>query len=859
MSNDRGIQQAIEAGEKNRRTIELVHNWCIHAKIEKMGGTGLIEAQTGLPIGHHAMVCEHASAAGMATWDIADAALDFHDRNCVDCKQRVVVRLPNLSSLISERERELAEQKRVREAQDEQIAVALTNRQVARQVLRDKVPLASQTIIDQLEELDHDRNEDQCKQLVETAKLAPEIFTAEIIEHYFILLETPESWFSAVGLETLSLLKTDSVRLARCALIAMRDFNSIEIASRIILEYATLVDVSLIPSAFRSLVFLANPPRHHFSTTSRPAMPEPLLALYRQHPAAIKAAIQDHLDSKQPSAIEAATNAITIIAQQDKLVALPFVRPIIAMLTRPELLIEFDDHSSDQDEIYLYRSLQDVLESSLKAAPHDTDKLVVAFMATANSEAKIRLLKAYEELFHPDFRVRDKDIEATEVHSIALRRLIDTATSTIRSDDIWHLLGMFRSAPPRGLEDLVRREASYMLGAAILLDEQRIRLGDEYRQAKVFLDRLDYNNKYSSLVQLQKGLVNWVANVAAESAPTRALYLQVLSGIPDQSHHLRGIMITALSRLMSTIEGLNIALPPLYSALVGASQQERAAAIKALKKLSAQRRKDLPLLLYEAFMTTLRDPYVIVHQTAVRALEGFSLPDEFTSTLKRQVRELILLYSHSKDDDDFLLDCILLYVSRYIEAEKLQSDFGAFLVSQLSRMKLDMLLHKNMEWHSNKLSAAPGFGAMVISLLKAANSDYQEEPVIRILQRLDPVIVYAERKSLEGIALERAKDIDFVGSLVELLTRAGAWEEAESIAKAAKDIIPDTTRNLHRRLFADLLHIATKFELAIAGNTQDGMIEQLGQQWFTTIKSIDQDNRDNEERRDPLRGFLGKN
>lgn len=298
MNSDRDIQKAIEAGEKNRRTTELIHNWCRHAKVEKCGGTGLIEMQTGLPIGHHAMVCPHAPASGMATWDLADAALDFHDRNCVDCKHRVPVRLPNLSELLGRRDRAQAEQEQIRDFQEAQRIAALTSRQEIRRTLRGKLPSSSHTIIEQLDELDGGRHEDQRTKLVETARLAPEIFTPEIIEYYFQLLEARESWFSFVGLETLFLLKADPARLARCALIAIRDFDATEIASKIVLEHIAHVDSSLIEGAFRSLSLLAAPPHFPFTGTQRAATPEPLLALYRHYPDAVKAAIQACLDSK---------------------------------------------------------------------------------------------------------------------------------------------------------------------------------------------------------------------------------------------------------------------------------------------------------------------------------------------------------------------------------------------------------------------------------------------------------------------------------------------------------------------------------------------------------------------------------
>jgi len=64
-------------------------------RIENHGGVGLIQVQTGLPIGHLAMACDYAaSGSTMASWDLADAALDFHGRNCVGCTYRKPVSLP---------------------------------------------------------------------------------------------------------------------------------------------------------------------------------------------------------------------------------------------------------------------------------------------------------------------------------------------------------------------------------------------------------------------------------------------------------------------------------------------------------------------------------------------------------------------------------------------------------------------------------------------------------------------------------------------------------------------------------------------------------------------------------------------
>ncbi|MHB8390966.1 MAG: hypothetical protein ACYDBH_15525 [Acidobacteriaceae bacterium] len=856
MRSDRDIQKAIEAGENNRRTTELIHNWCRYAKVQKMGGTGLIEAQTGLPIGHHAMVCRHAPASGMATWDLADAALDFHDRNCVDCKHRVPVRLPNLSELLGVRERAQAEQKLIRDAQEAKQSAALAKRQEIRRILREKLQVSSHTIIEQLEELDGGRHEDQRTKLVETARLAPEIFTPEIIEHYFQLLEARESWFSSVGLETLSLLKAEPVRLARCALIAIRDFDATEVAGRIVLEQIAHIDSSLISGAFRSLSLLAAPPHVPFTGTERTATSKPLLALYRHYPDAVKATIQVYLDSKSYSAIERAAKAILAIEQQDNSIATSFARTVIAILARPELLINLDEHHSHHDETDLFHDLQDVLKSSLRAAPQPTDELVSSFLATAESETTVRILGAYESLFHADgWR---EDIKEVEAHSVALRRLVNTATSTTKFDDPWTLLGMFRFGASKGLENLIRKEAVYLLGAAALLDNQRAKLADERTQAKGMLAYWGADKQYGFLIQFQKGLVSWVADAAIDSPQTAKVYLETLSGIPENSHHLRGVMVTALSHLLNTAEGLSLALPSLYSALVGASQLERAAAIKALKELNSARCNDLPRLLFEIFLTTLYDPYRIVHQSAVHALERFSFPEDFTLALKLAVRNLIIAYSHGEDGDEFLAECISLYVSRYADKEELEGDVGALLVSQLSRMKPEIVIRSHFDWYVKELKYSQGIGALTAKLLKAS-SDYQEEPIFRTLRSLPPATVYAERKGLEDAAMERLNDIDCIGSLIELLTRSGALGEAECIAKAVVESIPDSTWDYQRRLAAQLLHIATRLESAVAGIQQDETVEQLSQQWRQIIERIQQDRKEYETRRDPLRGILGQN
>src|SRR5260221_6237259 len=204
MSIDNRIEQAVEIGQKNQRTWQLVRNWCAHVKIRKHGGTGLVELETGLPIGHHFLECPHAPAGGMAAWDLVDTAVDFHDRNCVDCKFRKPVGLPNISSLVAERDAQREKQRAARARAEQEVADRLASRALIRQQLRLRLdPLAASTL-DQISEVDRSKSDEAAHRLVQTAELAPKTFPPEVVDHLFALVDSREYWLAEPCLMTLA-------------------------------------------------------------------------------------------------------------------------------------------------------------------------------------------------------------------------------------------------------------------------------------------------------------------------------------------------------------------------------------------------------------------------------------------------------------------------------------------------------------------------------------------------------------------------------------------------------------------------------------------------------------------------------
>jgi hypothetical protein len=135
MTQDDQIQNTVRIGEGNKEIIQFAKNWCGHIEVERWGGTGLVEIQTGLPIGARMFKCPHARAGGLAGMDLQTVALDFYDRNCFDCKERVPVRFPNLSGIVAERDTDRQRQANAQAQVKEALARALTSRAAARREL----------------------------------------------------------------------------------------------------------------------------------------------------------------------------------------------------------------------------------------------------------------------------------------------------------------------------------------------------------------------------------------------------------------------------------------------------------------------------------------------------------------------------------------------------------------------------------------------------------------------------------------------------------------------------------------------------------------------------------------------------
>jgi len=847
VSSDRDIDQTIRSGEWNQKVSELIHNWCSHARVVKSGGVGLIEQQTGLPIGHHSMDCDYATAGGFAGWDLGEAALDFHDRNCVACTNRNPLRLPNLTQLLGRREKILAERRKAEDLAKRRRIEAHSRRKATRDALRASSPVTAHTVFEQLDQLDAQRCQEHEISLVETARLAPESFTPELIEHLFLQLEAGEHWLDEAGLQLLAILGADTSRTVACAMGALAHACAIDTACSIIENHAGKVDPSQIASAFRILVERATPTYVPLSGRHVEPQPGTLTSIWQAHTAQVVACIQRGLDSRDPLHIDYAARAITSICEIDPAFATRFSKTIVSLLVRYDLLIEFDADYSRSDEDRLYRDLQQALKFALIDSLDAVDKSVNSYLSLASEESGKLVLEAYGDLMRSNWR--DEPIIEIAAHRIALVRLTTMACSSSTGEAVDALENMLRNGLPKGLEALVRREMPLLLGSAALLDQQLEKFKLEETEAKDFVTSLDAHNRINSVMRAQKALVEWVAQSAADNPAARAEYLRTLAGAPEAQERFRATMISSTAPMLKHVEGMNSVLPYLYTAIVGSSTVLRRAALLALRDFGPMRTRDLPQLVHESLVAALGDPYVIVHQAAVEVLSTFKVDDEFIPDVCDKLLNLAAVYGKSKRDiseDEFLFKVIGLLTEKHLTDDDFKGPIGKFLVACLSTMNPSVLTRR-IKWIDRRLRHWDSFARIVVELYEKADSEHEAEDLERVFQELPPSTFSKVAESFVKASKVRASRPWEAAAAIELLSSNRQWIGAVDVASEVFSVIEDTPRNVPMRLFAKRIQIAAMYEASLAVNI--GSPEELDRQWNEVDEAIQKDIDENASRR----------
>jgi hypothetical protein len=851
---DDQITRAIRIGEDNAVIIQLYQNFCANLQVERFGGTGMVEIETGLPIGSRSFKCQHASAGGMAGMGLRMIALDFYDRNCKGCEKRMPVRMPNLSDVVAERDEEIQEQGRHAKQQQEAREVAYRERSEARQRTKLDCDEPTAGLIDAIDRLDEGGTPEAGEVLVELAGVATHAFDPRVTDLLYGLAESSNSiLLNESVFKTLRIVSKDTKRLCSLALKFLAKYPN-SVAADIVAQFVDESQSSLIPRALPHLIYLAGPDEHHFFGPPRPEEPAGLKVVYRIAPTLVMEAFENGLVSPQKIARIRVVNALSTLRDLHPKCGVSLIPLLVASTELPD-----DGYSIGSAEAWVQDLLADMLETNFEEADA---ALSEAFRRLDSEKSDAGLDQVYLRMFR-GFRHRERqERRMSPAQETIFARLVSILSTKSAEKGSTDLLEFLRHDAIHYI-DLIERHLDGLLGALAILNEERTSEVASFLQLELPpnpLAALEASQRKQHLYWLVSAVAKLLGEAAEQRPETvgKAL-VETLQKISDDHDDLRASLVEAIGIMGRNRAALPKVLPLLYGALTGRSTLVRAAAIRAYGDVLDRAPEDLPPLLHETFLTSLTDPFVIVHSAAVELLDHHRLPHEYDKQLEFHVLLLIEAHSRASGNRNLLKTALDVYLDfQRGKSERIPDTLCDWIIERIGRCKwyeADDIL----KWHSASLWHRPKFLQLLLGYLK--NPEMSEHQTANLLEVLEKVPSPTLRDSAAEVlsTLKSLVDTGYyaVDVGIEILTCNGLWDEGLALAEYEEAKLGSSEWDRARKLASRERVLGCSIEAFAHRGDVEAMRAAI-----TKLRTVqDQRNEDekkNAKKRDPLFGIVSQ-
>lgn len=838
-------KNAVEAGQRNLKAKNLLCNWCYHAEFDKSAGRGMIEATTGLPIGHMGVQCKFSKKNSMHCWLLEDAVYDFYLNNCKDCSERVPVNIPNIMEFIIPREKAAQERRKARDAEENKRQQEKTRRQEERSVLRSQLSLEETFVLDLLDDLDQEDIERGDPRLEQLANLAPETFTRRIIEHLLPAVLYDHLPYSIPA--AIALLKTPLEPEEKVA-VAMRLVGSFEksaAAIEVVLGNADQLSKPDFDKALRRFTSLALGPRPglHFGGSEPIRLDaNPIKTLFNKRRDDVRSVVNSLIADANPSKIGAAVEII--LATDDSELLAEHLKTIFAKLMRRRVLLP--DERQDSSVLYYLRKAS---SRCLELFPEKADGIIQSFLADREDTGRKEAYMTYSSVIQREY---GEVVQIGMAQKVAFKRLLWAAVES--PDDSMNDAGQFFRHSWDEFAQLAVENFDDLIGAAATLSEKYEAVGAE-RTLELTDDALihmDERNKRSAIDSLQGALIEWAA-VGARSKGVDGIeeFLNLYRSLPEDQTQMRGNMIVHISKLLTGVDSLILVLSDWYRALMDENAVVRASAVQAWENVPYKLVKNFPDLFFEAFSVLLTDPYVVVHKSAVRSLRRRSFPKGKRELIKDSLWNLIVYYAQEDKQNEFVVDCIDAFTFLCLSPEEREGELGLVISGILQSLEGGALYRAVDRLHFGFVKV-PGF---VKVALKAIQDDYTrsistDDCMTAILRAPNHEL----HSSIDEIkrafeALRPFRPEDFLEALLfaAALTKAGDAAAAGVLFRELVASIPPEDRNQLWRLEAASVATAVEIEHLIGSGEA---FSELIENWANHLTDLENENEERAKLRD---------
>ena len=838
-------KNAIEAGQRNLRAKKLLSNWCFHAEFVRSPGRGIIEAETGLPIGHMGVQCKFSKKNSMYCWLLEDAVYDFYQNNCKGCEERIPVGIPSIVDFVGPREKAAEKRKRVREKEERGRKQKRTDRQQERTKLRYELSLEETFVLDLLDELDREDIARDDLRLEQLANLAPETFTRKVIQHLLPAVLHEYLPYSIPAAKALLRAPLEPEEKLTVAVRLVSSYERSPAAVDVILSNAEKLsqdDLTKVLHRFVSMA-LGSPPGMHFGGSEPIRLDAtPIHSLFQKRRVEICAEVDTLLSDTNRAKIGTAVEII-LATDSDELLS-SHVRSIFSKLMRRRTLLP----GERQDSSVLYY-LREAASKCLERFPEETDEIIQSFLADNDDTGREEANRTYRSVLKHRYQ---EEVQIGTAQRIAFRRLLWAAIQNPGN-------GMDEAARffSHSWDELSQLAVEYfddLIGAAATLSEKYEEVDTEssLELTDDVLAHMDRRNKRTAIDSLQGALIEWAA-VGAKSKGREGIeeFLELYRSFPENQTQMRGNMIVHVSKFLTGVESLTLVLSDWYRALMDESTVIRARAVQAWENVPYDLVKNFPDLFFEAFCVLLMDPYVIVHRSAVHSLRRRSFPKEKRSLIKHGLWKLIVYYSQESKQEDFVVDCIDAFAFLCLSPEERKGKLGQLLSVVLLSLE-GLALYRAVDRLHYGFKDVPGFTKVA---LKSIQDDYTRSISIDDCMS---AILRAPHNELKNCvddikkvfeALRPFRPEGFIEALLyaAALTKAGAHAAAKTCFRELVASISLEDRNELWRLEAALVAAASEIERAI----DDGeAFVELIEKWSSLLSDLEKENEERAKLRD---------
>ncbi len=811
------IEEAIAQGRRNQEIVDLIRRHCSHAHVEITGGVGIVEEMTGLPIGHRTVRCSHAALPTFSAMQLESVAIDFYEKNCMECAHRSATGVPNLATHAAtvRTKRQMADEgasEAQREA-EQRLVEEDAGRRRHRAAIATGLAYGSARLIDLLDRIDTEKRDPAAERELEgVARAAPELFTEPIIAALFKVARATQSASACEAIRQLAHHRSELKIEAAVLSIELLSSGPHTVAGKLLVEFGEAASMEEVRRTIPALISLAADRDAPFARAPEIA---PLMWAIQRDLHGVLERIQLDLSSGSTWTRRAAADAARRVAGVEPGTAIGLATQLIDAIEPGE----YDEVTWPSESAN--PSISRALSACLVSAPTQAGD---AFERVIAPGARQVVMRASDRV------IRDRMSSEVPQHAgetairFAIRRLGgDWGRDSARAAaDLLNLAGGYH---PEVLEPFLGDLVGWLLIAADdeptpyspLLDTQQ---PNAIRALEADTARIVHRRNVEQIREA-------VGAISARSPDRVADHVFALLdgdvGIPDEPSYLRAELVHLLGVLGTQSSYTSLVLPYLYDALLGTDQLARAAAIQAWATIDRATDGQLSLALSDLIVPMLTDPYVIVHGSMIDALRlhGLRTPAAMRLTVANVVLRLALHYQDDARMLDHYLDVAVALIGPVgTKEERTLMRLCLHLAKSLHAYDKSHFL-ASVTWRIDDSLHEP-FADLLLSYFEdPAHIDRFNQPTddseLAMLTGLPAPIVRDKADRMESIATAGLPDHPHDGyPFIAVLQGAEAWSDASDLAASIASGVPADAEHRTRRLFADVIGSTALLEASIS-------------------------------------------